>query len=137
MMNVLMGEAMNERRPKKDSEKLLLDRIERIYFNLFIRRYSVEQFAKSFDKIGKEDVTNIHWKLIKRIRHAMSYGRRVSDDDLLQTLVLFRVTVKSYFDRLDELLMGELIKRYDYDKTKVGDDILSNYIEMKVELLND
>ena len=101
--------------------------------NTFIRRYSIEVFGKSFSEINEKEVSSIHWKTVTDVNKKLRFREKINDKELILLLNMFGVTVKAYFDRLDELLMGKLLTMYKFEKAYISDELLGTYIEIREE----
>ena len=117
----------------KKSDRYILREIERVYLNTFIRRYSIEVFGKSFSEINEKEVSSIHWKTVTDVNKKLRFREKINDKELILLLNMFGVTVKAYFDRLDELLMGKLLTMYKFEKAYISDELLGTYIEIREE----
>jgi len=118
----------------KKSDKYILREVERVYLKLFIRRYSLEKFGKRFKMINYDDVSSAHYRLVTNLKKSfMEKNEMITDSELFRLLEMFGVSVKSYFDRLDELVMGRLLEMYQFEKSYIKDELLGTYLEIREE----
>ena len=118
---------------KVKSDRYILREIERVYLQTFIRRYSLEKFGKVFTVINYTDVSEAHFRLVKDVKDSLLKNKMITDSELFRLLQMFGVSVKAYFDRLDELLMGKLLEMYKFEKAYISDELLGTYLEVRDE----
>ena len=118
-------------------DTIMLKPIEYVFFQNMVRQHALLKFEKGFEDLRREDVSEMHWGVIKKTK---SHFRRLtipSDVHKLNIFIALDISVSDYFNKLNQHLFGQMYSMYQFRKAYLKDSLLGVFLDTVESDLSD